>query len=70
MKKITLNDKEILLPDAANFLAVDSSGDVWAYDNKPQKCVQSWALSVELKGHMYFVGHYPANEWETSLQNI
>lgn len=70
VKKIILHGSEVLVPSTVRFMATDSSGDIWAYDNEPDMCVQSWAPSGHQKGNMYFVGNHPENNWQSTLQKI
>jgi len=75
-----MNILELLVPSWVNWVAVDKSGSVWAYENKPvlKKSLDRWEVDYKKEGDAKILfrvqesllkeGKYKG--WKKSLQEI
>lgn len=59
---------EVNIPIWTNWIAVDESGDVYAYENEPRKEYDSWDVNLKKHGELKFLyKDKPPKNWKDEL---
>ncbi|UIB81320.1 hypothetical protein [Flyfo podovirus Tbat2_2] len=65
MKIITYRGEQYEVEDWVNFVAMDADGDIYAYENKPERNTINWTF----RGTACLIGTEPV-DWEGSLEKV
>lgn len=68
MKTITYRGEQYEVEDWVNFVAMDASGEIYAYEIEPGRELGDTEWSYEL-GRVEWIGREPV-EWEESLEKV
>lgn len=67
MKTINYRGKEYIVEDWVNFVAMDIDGDIYAFENEPEK--DDFGEWMNIKGEVLQID-YVNNGWENSLEKV